>query len=156
MRERFKPGELKLNWSRSWQNWTRGFAVTLATLCVAVLVFTPMSPVWGISTAAGLPTDAGAQATASPAGASESGEAAAIFESTCSGCHINGGNIVRRGKTLKLKALQKNQLDNLEAIATLVAQGKGNMSAYADKLSPEQIQAVAQYVLDQAQAGWKA
>jgi cytochrome c6 len=146
MRERLKPGELKLNWNRSWQSWMRGFAVV--ALCLTVL--TPVAPAWAMPTGAGL-----APAMASHAGARESGEAAAIFESTCSGCHINGGNIVRRGKTLKLKALQKNQLDNLEAIATLVAQGKGNMSAYADKLSPQQIQAVAQYVLDQAQAGWK-
>lgn len=82
-------------------------------------------------------------------------DAAAIFELHCAGCHIKGGNIVRRGKTLQLPALQRNGVDTVEAIATLVAQGKGNMSAYQDRLTPEQIQAVSAYVLEQAQKHWK-
>lgn len=79
---------------------------------------------------------------------------ARLFEIHCAGCHINGGNIVRRGKTLKLKALQRNQVDSEDAIAHLVTQGKGNMPAYTDRLSQVEIQAVAAYVLEQAQAGW--
>jgi cytochrome c6 len=81
--------------------------------------------------------------------------AAKLFEAQCAGCHGGGGNIVRRGKNLKLKTLQKNKLDTLEAIATLVTQGKGNMSAYADRLTAEEIQTVSAYVLSQAQANWK-
>lgn len=77
-----------------------------------------------------------------------------IFEVHCAGCHINGGNIVRRNKTLKLKALQKNQMASIEAIIDIVTNGKGNMSAYRDRLTNEEIQTVAAYVLDQAQAGW--
>jgi cytochrome c6 len=80
---------------------------------------------------------------------------AKVFEIHCAGCHAQGGNIVRRGKNLKLKALQKNQVDSLEAIATLVTQGKNNMSAYRDRLTSEQIQSVAEYVLNQAQIGWR-
>ena len=33
-------------------------------------------------------------------------EGAALFQQHCAACHINGGNIIRRGKTLKLKALE--------------------------------------------------
>ncbi len=80
---------------------------------------------------------------------------AKLFEAQCAGCHAGGGNIIRRGKNLKLKALQKNKFDTLEAIATLVTQGKGNMSAYADRITPEEIQTVSAYVLTQAQNGWK-
>ncbi|MBI4782333.1 MAG: c-type cytochrome [Oscillatoriophycideae cyanobacterium NC_groundwater_1537_Pr4_S-0.65um_50_18] len=80
---------------------------------------------------------------------------AKAFDLHCAGCHINGGNIVRRGKNLKLKTLQKNHMDSIEAIATIVTNGKGNMSAYRDRLPPEQIQAVAGYVLDRAQADWR-
>jgi cytochrome c6 len=79
---------------------------------------------------------------------------AALFEVHCAGCHLKGGNIIRRNKTLKLKALQKNSVDSVEAIATLIANGKNNMSAYRDKLSAPQIDALAHYVLDQAQTGW--
>jgi cytochrome c6 len=79
---------------------------------------------------------------------------AQVFEVHCVGCHIHGGNIVRRGKTLKLKALEKNQVDSLEAIAQLVTNGKGIMSAYGDRLTKDEIQAVAAYVLEQAENGW--
>lgn len=79
---------------------------------------------------------------------------AALFEAHCAGCHLNGGNIIRRGKNLKLKALQQNKVDTAAAIATLITNGKNNMSAYRDKLSPVEIQALAQYVLAQAQKGW--
>jgi cytochrome c6 len=79
---------------------------------------------------------------------------AALFEVHCAGCHLNGGNIVRRGKTLKLKALQQNSADSIAAIATIVANGKNNMSAYRDKLTAPQIDALAHYVLDRATKGW--
>ncbi|MGL6340496.1 MAG: c-type cytochrome, partial [Waterburya sp.] len=49
----------------------------------------------------------------------DSTSGAKIFEANCAGCHANGGNIVRRGKNLKLKALQKNKVDTQEAIADL-------------------------------------
>jgi len=81
---------------------------------------------------------------------------ASLFEFHCSGCHINGGNIIRRGKTLKQKALERNGYDSLEAIAQLVTQGKGNMPAYAERMTPEEIQAIAAYVLEQAAQNWKS
>jgi cytochrome c6 len=80
---------------------------------------------------------------------------AAVFEANCAGCHINGGNIVRRGKNLKSKALHKHQVDTQEAIASLVTNGKGIMSAYGDKLSPQEIIDVSAYVLQQAAQDWK-
>jgi cytochrome c6 len=81
---------------------------------------------------------------------------AQVFETHCVGCHIGGGNIVRRGKTLKQNALQKNGFDNVAAIAALVKAGKGNMSAYQDRLSEAEIQAVSAYVLEQADQGWRS
>lgn len=82
-------------------------------------------------------------------------QGAPVFELHCSGCHLNGGNIIRRGKNLKQKALEKNGYGSVEAIAQIVAQGKNNMSAYSDRLTADEIQAVATYVLEQAQHGWK-
>jgi cytochrome c6 len=82
-------------------------------------------------------------------------DGAVIFENTCAGCHINGGNIMRRGKNLKLKTLQKNGVDSVEAIAQLVTNGKGSMGAYGDRLSVVEIDAVAKFVLEKAEAGWK-
>lgn len=80
---------------------------------------------------------------------------ATLFETHCAGCHINGGNIIRRGKTLKLKALEKNGYGTEAAIAEIVANGKGNMSAYRGRLTSEEIQIVSAYVLDQARQNWQ-
>ncbi|MDJ0737379.1 MAG: c-type cytochrome [Nostocaceae cyanobacterium] len=80
---------------------------------------------------------------------------AKIFTVHCAGCHINGGNIVRRGKNLKMRALKKYGMDSQDAIVNIVANGKNNMSAYKDRLTEAEIQAVAKYVLEQAAKGWR-
>jgi cytochrome c6 len=82
-------------------------------------------------------------------------DAAKLFEIQCAGCHVNGGNIIRRGKTLKLKALEKNGYSTIETISEIITNGKANMSAFGDRLSPEEIQALANYVLDQANKNWR-
>jgi cytochrome c6 len=82
---------------------------------------------------------------------------AQVFEAQCVGCHVGGGNIIRRGQNLKLKTLVRNHMDTIESIGEIVSNGKGNlMSAYAAKLSPDEITAVAGYVLDQAAHDWKS
>ena len=78
-----------------------------------------------------------------------------IFEVHCAGCHINGGNIIRRGKNLKQKALKRYKIDTSEAIINLVTNGKNNMSAFGDILSREEIENVSVYVLKQASQNWK-
>lgn len=93
-------------------------------------------------------------ASSVPALAAETLDGTKIFETQCAGCHINGGNIVRRGKNLKQKALKKYGMDSIEAIANIVTNGQGNMSAYKDRLTAEEIQAVSAYVLNQAATGW--
>ena len=78
-----------------------------------------------------------------------------IFEINCAGCRPHGGNIIRRGKNLSLRALRRNKLDSLEAIAALVTNGKNNMSAYQDRLTEKEIKEVSAYVLEKAKTGWK-
>lgn len=87
--------------------------------------------------------------------AADATNGAKIFEVHCAGCHLNGGNIVRRGKNLKQKALKKYGMDSIDAIANIVTNGKNNMSAYKDRLSKQQIQDVSVYVLEQAQKDWR-
>ncbi|MEA5582017.1 c-type cytochrome [Nodularia harveyana UHCC-0300] len=89
-----------------------------------------------------------------PAIAAETNHGAEIFSAQCAGCHINGGNIIRRGKNLKKSALERYGMNTIEAITGIVTNGKNNMSAYKDRLTPEQIQEVAAYVLEQAETGW--
>ena len=90
-----------------------------------------------------------------PVIAADLSNGAIIFDANCNGCHVKGGNIVRRGKNLKLKTLKKNGLDSVEAIAELVSQGKNNMSAYQDRLTDTEIADVAAYVLNRASENWK-
>ncbi len=91
-----------------------------------------------------------------PTLAADTANGAKIFSVQCAGCHLNGGNIIRRGKNLKLKALKRNGMDNVEAIASIVANGKNNMSAYKDRLTEQEIQAVSAYVLEQAEKDWRS
>ena len=83
------------------------------------------------------------------------GAAPQLFETHCAGCHVGGGNIVRRRKTLKQRALQRNGIDSTAAIAQLINNGKGAMSAYRDRLTPDEIDQLAQYVWQQAQNNWR-
>ncbi|HEY9734851.1 MAG TPA: c-type cytochrome [Trichocoleus sp.] len=91
---------------------------------------------------------------AEPVGAPAT-SAAQLFELHCAGCHPGGGNIVRRGKTLKQKALARNKVDTEDAIASLIYNGKGIMSAFGNRLSEAEIESLAHYVLEQAAADWK-
>lgn len=90
-----------------------------------------------------------------PQVAADTTNGAKIFEFHCAGCHLNGGNIVRRGKNLKQKALKKYGMDSIDAIANIVTNGKNNMSAYKDRLNEQQILDVSAYVLEQAQKDWR-
>lgn len=78
-----------------------------------------------------------------------------LFELNCAGCHVNGGNIIRRSKNLKLKTLQRNGYDTVESISDIITHGKNNMSAYGDRLSSQQIDDLAEYVLNKAENNWK-
>ena len=94
--------------------------------------------------------------TAAPSSvATDINQGAEVFQVHCAGCHMNGGNIIRRGKTLKQKALKKYGVDSLEAIAALVTNGKNNMPAFQERLSEAQIQAVSAYVLEAAAQDWR-
>ena len=77
-----------------------------------------------------------------------------IFKKHCAGCHINGGNIIRRSKNLKLSSLKRNGIDNPEAIAKIARQGLGIMSGYEDQLGDNGDQLVANWVWKQAQRAW--
>jgi cytochrome c6 len=86
--------------------------------------------------------------------AAETSEGAALFQQHCAACHINGGNIIRRGKTLKLKALERQGIASVDAIAQIAREGVGQMSGYGDDLGPGGDQLVAEWIWEQAQNAW--
>ncbi len=77
-----------------------------------------------------------------------------LFNHNCAGCHINGGNIIRRSKNLKVSSLKRNGIDNPEAIAKIARQGVGIMSGYEDELGDNGDQILANWVWEQAQNAW--
>jgi cytochrome c6 len=79
---------------------------------------------------------------------------AQLFEAHCVGCHLNGGNVIRRGRTLKLGALEKAGLADPAAIARIAAGGIGQMSGYGAVLGEEGAAEVGEWVWLQARAGW--
>ena len=81
-------------------------------------------------------------------------EGKALFQQHCAACHINGGNIIRQGKTLKLKALERQGIASVDAIAQIAREGVGQMSGYGDVLGPGGDQLVAEWIWDQAQNAW--
>ncbi len=72
----------------------------------------------------------------------------------CSGCHINGGNIIRRAKNLKIQALKRNGLDNPESIAKVARKGIGIMNGYEDVLKEGEDEILAIWIWQQAQKAW--
>jgi cytochrome c6 len=84
----------------------------------------------------------------------EVSEGAKIFNNNCAQCHAGGRNNVVAAKTLKAEALEKYGKNTVEAITLQVTKGKGAMPAFGKKLTPEQINLVANYVLEQSAQGW--
>ena len=81
-------------------------------------------------------------------------EGARLFELHCSGCHPNGGNVIRRSRTLRQADLLRRGIEGEAAIATIAAAGIGRMGGYAEALGEGGPEAVAAWVWQQAQAGW--
>ena len=81
-------------------------------------------------------------------------DGASIFRANCASCHMGGKNVVNAAKTLKKGDLVKFDKYSVEAIVTQVTNGKGAMPAFGGRLRAKDIEAVANYVLAQAEKGW--
>ncbi len=77
-----------------------------------------------------------------------------IFNANCAACHAGGRNVVMAEKTLQKEALEKFGMNSIAAIVTQVTNGKNAMPAFKGKLSDEDIQDVAAFVLSKSEAGW--
>jgi len=89
-----------------------------------------------------------ATASATPA------EGGQLFQGNCAACHALGTNRIIAMKNLQKEALQKYDMYSKEAIVYQVTNGKNAMPPFGGRLKPEQIEAIADYVLEQADLGW--
>ena len=90
--------------------------------------------------------------------AGDASKGAGIFSANCNACHMGGKNVVSAQKTLSKESLAQYlanyDKDPLEAIKYQVTNGKAAMPAFTGRLTAEQIEDVAAYVLSQADKGW--
>ncbi len=80
---------------------------------------------------------------------------AKIFSANCAACHAGGGNVVQGNKTLKQDTLKQFGMDSADAIINQVRNGKNAMPSFKGRLTDDQIESVAAYVLAQSEKGWK-
>lgn len=89
-----------------------------------------------------------------PALAADSTNGGKIFGANCASCHMGGNNMVMANKTLKKDALEQFGMYSTDAITNQVINGKNAMPSFKGRLTDDQIQDVAAYVLQQADKGW--
>ncbi len=77
-----------------------------------------------------------------------------VFTANCSACHAGGNNVIMPEKTLKKDALETNQMNSVKAITYQVTNGKNAMPAFGGRLSDNDIEDVANYVLSQSDSDW--
>ena len=89
-----------------------------------------------------------------------------LFTAKCAGCHMGGGNVIARGKTLSASDLIKNSVSSPDQIAALITDDKGAMPGFGEtcapkgqctfgpRLSDSDIRDVTAFVDIQAAAGW--
>ena len=77
-----------------------------------------------------------------------------VFSANCAACHAGGNNAIMPEKTLKKDALEENGMNSVTAITTQVKNGKNAMPAFGGRLTDEDIDNVANYVLNQSEQGW--
>jgi cytochrome c6 len=83
-----------------------------------------------------------------PAADAPSGEE--IFKARCTSCHRDGGNIIKKDKTLSRKDLEANNIRTEEDVIRVLRNPGPVMPKYDEKmLSPADARAVARYVLEQ-------
>jgi cytochrome c6 len=93
-------------------------------------------------------------AFSSPVLAAEVANGAKIFSANCAACHAGGNNVIMANKNLKKEALAEYGMNSVAAITTQVTKGKNAMPAFGGRLSADQIEDVATYVLAQSEKGW--
>ncbi|MGF1591012.1 MAG: cytochrome c6 PetJ [Pleurocapsa sp.] len=89
-----------------------------------------------------------------PALAGDAANGAKIFSANCAACHAGGRNVINGAKTLQKDALEKYEMNSVDAITYQILNGKNAMPAFKGRLSDTQIDDVATYVLSQSENGW--
>mmetsp|Transcript_20011 Transcript_20011/g.46445 ORF Transcript_20011/g.46445 Transcript_20011/m.46445 type:complete len:138 (-) Transcript_20011:221-634(-) len=95
-------------------------------------------------------------ASGSPALAGDVGSGEQIFNANCAACHAGGQNVIMPEKTLEKEALDEFLAGGRSeaSVVTQVSNGKNAMPAFGGRLSDDEIEDVAAYVIATSEAGW--
>jgi len=130
------------------RHWRRPLLPLMPAVLLLACLLLPSAPALAAGGSAGSASATASLAAAAPA------DGAVLFSQHCAGCHVNGGNPIRRRQTLKLAALQRNGINDPSAIARIAASGLGQMGGYAAVLGTGGPEAVGAWVWQQAQNAW--
>ena len=75
-----------------------------------------------------------------------------LFQQNCSVCHIGGSNIILPEKNLKLETLEANGMNSVSAIVYQITNGKNGMPAFGGRLNEQDVEAIAEYVLEASES----
>jgi len=145
------PGQACWVWTKrracygqhSWRQAQEQAAAEEITASQSSGVFSPLS----LGLALGL---LAAVVTSRPALAADLENGEGIFTANCTACHSGGNNSIVVEKKIKKEALVTYGKYSVEAITKQVTNGYGNMPAFGEKLGPDDIDDVANYVFNQA------
>jgi cytochrome c6 len=73
-----------------------------------------------------------------------------VFQNNCLACHKGGRNFILPEKNLKKDMLEANGMNTVNAISYQVRNGKNGMPAFGGRLSENEVEDVAFYVLQEA------
>merc|ERR1711988_824560 len=77
-----------------------------------------------------------------------------VFGANCTACHANGKNNVKAEKTLFPEPLKANGRYEIPDMINWITAGGLGMPAFGERLGPDDIEDVANYVRGQADKGW--
>eukprot|EP00929_Paragymnodinium_shiwhaense_P006483 TRINITY_DN1099_c0_g1_i18.p1 TRINITY_DN1099_c0_g1~~TRINITY_DN1099_c0_g1_i18.p1 ORF type:complete len:169 (-),score=58.74 TRINITY_DN1099_c0_g1_i18:185-691(-) len=77
-----------------------------------------------------------------------------VFAANCTACHAGGKNNVKQEKTLFPDALKANNRYEISDMITWISSGGNGMPNFGERLGPDDIEDVANYVRGQADKGW--
>ena len=78
-----------------------------------------------------------------------------LFETNCMGCHINGKNLIIPEKNLQKETLKNNGMDTVDSLMYQITNGKNGMPAFGGRLTENQIETIAYYVLERSEGRTK-
>jgi len=88
---------------------------------------------------------------AQPSGAKQENvaEGAKIFKRSCSVCHSLRPNQTKNGRSLSAALRRHPSAKSQERVRRIIAEGTGNMPAFKDRLSPDEISALIAFLKQQ-------